>query len=320
MQDTMTTESGTEVARRPRKKRKSRKYLLWLVPLLALCCVYFAGVAFFTQHFLPNTDINGQNAGGKSVKAVADVAASRSTSSTLDLTTMDGDIQKVNLSDISYDCWFDSDLNELRGSQSPCLWPAALFGAESWNGPLAVTFDENALSEQLRALPCFSDPTIREPVNAHIEKTDTGFTVVEEVYGNALDYDKVWETVTGVLNSGELSVDLDESDCYQKPTVLSDDSGLKEQLGLWKKYEDLSITIDLTDVEEVLDGDVFRQWLETDGYTLSIPEETVKNYVTWLSTKYNTFECSGSDVCSQKLHTTFCSPASALSRCALYAT
>ena len=139
MQDTMTTETANTVTRRPRKKRKSKKYLLWLVPLLVLCCVYFAGVGFFTQHFLPNTDINGQNAGGKSVKAVADVAASRGTSSTLDLTTMDGDVQQIKLSDFSYDCWFDSDLNELRGSQSPFLWPVALFGAESWNVPLAVT-------------------------------------------------------------------------------------------------------------------------------------------------------------------------------------
>ena len=134
MQDTMTPETAEVVTRRPRKKRKSKKYLLWLVPLLALCCIYFAGVAFFTQHFLPNTDINGQSAGGKSVKAVADVAASRSTNSTLDLTTMDGEVQQVNLSDISYDCWFDSDLNELRGSQSPFLWPARVglhdFGLE----------------------------------------------------------------------------------------------------------------------------------------------------------------------------------------------
>ena len=290
MQDTMTTETANTVTRRPRKKRKSKKYLLWLVPLLVLCCVYFAGVGFFTQHFLPNTDINGQNAGGKSVKAVADVAASRGTSSTLDLTTMDGDVQQIKLSDFSYDCWFDSDLNELRGSQSPFLWPVALFGAESWNVPLAVTFDENALAEQLRALPCFADPTIREPVNAHIEKTDSGFTVVEEVYGNALDYDKVWQTVTGVLNSGELAVDLAAADCYQQPSVLSDDPGLKEQLGLWKKYEDLSITIDLTDAEEILNGDVFREWLETDGSTIYIPEDTLNKYVSWLSSKYNTFE------------------------------
>ena len=290
MQDILTNETAQVESRRPRKKRKSKKYLLWLVPLLVLVGIYFAGVGFFTQHFLPNTDINGQDAGGKSVKAVADVAASRSASSTLDLTTMTGDVQQVKLSDFSYDCWFDSDLNELRGSQSPFLWPLALFGAESWDVPLAVTYDEAALSEQLWALPCFSDPTIREPVNAHIEKTEHGFTIAEAVEGNALDYDKVWETVTGILKSGELAVDLAETGCYQKPTVQADDPGLREQLGLWKKFENLRITIDLTDAEEVLDGEVFREWLETDGSTISIPEDTLNKYVTWLSTKYNTFE------------------------------
>ncbi len=65
--------------------KKKKKFLFWLIPLLAVAAVYFAGVAFFSQHFLPNTAINGQSAGGKSVKAVAAIASDRSANATLDL-------------------------------------------------------------------------------------------------------------------------------------------------------------------------------------------------------------------------------------------
>ena len=283
-------ETATRDTRKPRPK-KAKKNLLWLIPVLVIAVVYFAGVAFFTQHFLPNTEINGQGAGGKSVAGVTAIATSRSENSTLDLTTMEGDVQQIKLSDFAYNCWFNSDLDELRGSQSPFKWPVALFSKEDgYDVPLGVSFDEASLSQQLQALPCFSDPGIQVPVNAHIEKTDTGFTIIDAVDGNALDYDTVWATVTGVLNAGELAVDLAESGCYQKPTVRADDPGLKEQMSKWKQYEKLKITIDLTDAEEVLNGDVLRDWLLTDGSTIYVDPDALGNYITNLSTQYNTFE------------------------------
>jgi len=288
MQETLSR--AADRTKNTKKPKQSRRYLLWLVPLLVIAGVYFAGVAFFTQHFLPNTDINGQDAGGKSVAAVTSIATDRSASSTLDLTTLEGDVQQIPLSDFSYNCWFNSDLGELRDSQSPFKWPLAFFQQEAWNVPLGVSFDETALSQQLQALPCYSGPSVQAPVNAHIEKTETGFTIVEAVDGNTLDYDTLWATVTGVLNAGELSADLAESGCYRQPTVRGDDPGLKEQMTNWKKYEKLKITIDLTDAEEVLDGEVLQQWLQTDGSTIYIDPDALSNYITKLSTQYNTFE------------------------------
>lgn len=292
MQETVPrVSSRADSQRRPRRrKKKAKRYLYWLIPVAALAVVYLAGALFFSRHFLPNTNINGHDAGGKSVRSVAAIASDRSAKSTLDLTTQEGEVQQVPLSSFSYDCWFDSDLDELRSSQSALAWPAAFFSQESWDVPLGVTFDESALSQALLALPCFSDPSIQIPVNAHIEKTENGFTVVDAVTGNALDYDKVWDTVTGVLMSGELSVDLAETGCYQKPTVLGDDPGLREEMSKWKQYEKLRITIDLTDAQEVLDGDTLRDWLQTDGSTITVDPEALGGYITDLANKYNTFE------------------------------
>ena len=270
--------------------KKSKKYLFWLVPLLVLAGVYFAGVAFFSLHFLPNTEINGQDAGGKSVKSVAAIASDRSRNATLDLTTMEGDVQQIPVSDFSYDCWFDSDLSELRSSQSPFRWPTAFFSQETWNVPLAVTFDETALAQQLQALPCFSDPSIQAPADAHIEKTETGFTVREAVEGNTLDFDKTWGAVTGVLLAGDLTLDLEEADCYRHPNLQADDPGLQAQMDKWKQYEKLKITIDLTGAEEVLNGDVLKDWLRTDGTFIDIDPDALGNYIADLAARYNTYE------------------------------
>ena len=64
MQETIRNE-----VRRTRK-RKQRRRFLWVIPLAVLAVVYLAGALFFSRNFLPNTTINGQDVGGKSIKAV----------------------------------------------------------------------------------------------------------------------------------------------------------------------------------------------------------------------------------------------------------
>ena len=278
-------------SRTKREKQSKKKHLLWLVPLLLLAAVYFGGVLFFSHNFLPNTTINGQNVGGKSIQAVTAIPHARTDNDTLSLVTMEGDTQEIPLSSFSYHSEYDSDLAALHAAQSSFLWPAALAGkGEALDVPLAVTFDDSALLYQLHALPCFSDSSLQPPVNAHIEKTDAGFTIMEAVEGNMLDDAAVWSAVTETLSAGDLTVDLAESNCYQKPTIHADDPGLREQMVLFKKYSDLNLTIDLTDVVETLSFPDFKDWLETDGQTITLNEESVKNYVTSLSKKYNTFE------------------------------
>ena len=285
MQETIRT------PRTRRRKKTSKKHLLWLVPVLLLAAVYLGGILFFSRNFLPNTTINGQNVGGKSIQAVTAIPHARTENDVLSLVTMEGETQEIPLSSFSYHSEYDSDLAALHAAQSSFLWPAALVGTgEALDVPLAVTFDDSALSSQLHALPCFSDPSIQPPVNAHIEKTDAGFTIVEAVEGNMLDDTAVWNTVTETLSSGNLTVDLAESGCYQKPTIHADDPGLREQMALFKKYSNLNLTIDLTDVVETLSFPDFQSWLETDGQTITLNEDCVKNYVIALSKKYNTFE------------------------------
>ena len=209
--------------------------------------------------------------GGKSIKAVTAIPQARTENESLRLTTMEGEEQSIPLTDISYRSEYDSDLAALHAAQSSFLWPAALIsGGDALDVPLAVTFDEGALAGKLQALPCFTDPSIQPPVDAHIEKTDAGFTIREAVEGNALDYNAVWNTVTETLTSGGLAVDLAESGCYQKPQVFADDPGLREQMAIFKRYSNLNLTIDLTDVVETLSYTDFQSWLETDGMVNTI--------------------------------------------------
>lgn len=272
------------------EKKKSKHFLFWLVPLLVAAAAYLGGVAFFSQNFLPNTTINGQSIGGKTVTAVNAIQQVLDETASLSLVTLEEETQEIKLTDFSYQSQYDSDLDALRGTQSPFLWPLSFFSSQELEVPVAVTYDEAALAERLKALPCFTGPGIQAPVDAHIEKTRAGFAIVEAVPGNMLDYDTTWQVVTETLNAGDLKVDLAGSGCYRQPAVQADDPGLNQQMATLKKYNHLKITIDLTDATEELTYTELKDWLETDGQTIYVDSDAVQAYVTGLSTQYNTYE------------------------------
>ena len=52
---------------------------------------------------------------------------------------------------------------------------------------------------------------------------------MEEVEGNQLDEDKVYELLCQAVTDGKTEVNLEESDCYLKPKKTSDNKKLKKK-------------------------------------------------------------------------------------------
>ena len=105
---------------------KTKKILMASTPFVALLAVYLCGCVFFSQAFLPNTSLNGEPAGGKTMAAAAEIPRALSQTNLFTLETLD-DPEEIRLSDIDYLCQYAGDLSALKGEQSPFAWPAAFF-------------------------------------------------------------------------------------------------------------------------------------------------------------------------------------------------
>ncbi len=268
---------------------KNKKILISIIPVLVLLLVYLGGAIVFSNSFLPNTFINDEKVSGKTVAELENNLQESANSSNLVLVKNDDSTEEIKLSDVNYSAKYTTDLNSLKNSQSSFTWPVSLFKKTEFKAAVSTSFDSEKLNSIIDTLRCVTNETIQEPINAHLEKTPTGFTVVDAIDGNKLNVDTLKTIINEKLSSGVFEINLDENNCYLKANIKADDPSIKEQMGLLEKFNGLEVVVDLVDASETIDFNVFNDWIVIENDEIKLDEDKLYQYGVNLSVKYNTF-------------------------------
>lgn len=268
---------------------KLKNVLLISLPLLILLFIYLGGAMYYSDVFLPNTYLNNTNVGGKKVIEVKNKIQEDATKESIVITKNDNSTEEIKLSDIDYTCEYETDIEDIKKSQSSFKWIFSLFGEENYSIKLKTSYNEEKLNKAVESLKCVTNEAIQDPVDAHVEKTDTGFIVVDAIDGNRLDEEKLKSVIKENFDKGNYNINLSEEGCYLMAKVRADDPSITELMNLVNKFNEVSVTIDLTDATEIVDFSVFKDWLIVEDGEVSLDDEALKQYVTNLSVKYNTY-------------------------------
>lgn len=120
------------------------------------------------------------------------------------------------------------------------------------------------------------------------------FTIQKESQGYKLDEDKTVKAIDQAIQNGTAELDLDESGCYEAPSVYSDDAGLQTQLNKVNGYLNAKITYDFEDrTIPVGKEDIMNMIAEQDDHTYILDPDLVLEFVkTKLAYKTDTFGLS----------------------------
>ena len=273
------------------KKKKSKVFLAWLIPVLAAgaaAATILIGAGVNKDKLWNDTFINDVYAGGKTVEDVNnDISKVKYT---LNITTREGNTETINLDDVSYKCSYDADVSEIKNSQSPFLWFLHLNGRTDYELPIKASFDENALAEKLKTLKCVTDESVKDPVDAHIAVANESFTIVEATEGNRVDNDKLIAAVSDTLKKGVTDINIDEAKCYVTPHVYSNDEGLQASYAKLKDIKAATITLNLREAEEVIEGTTYMNWITTKGSELAFNDDLVSEFFQKIADKYDTYQ------------------------------
>ena len=283
------------------KKSKKGKYnqttktilgvLIGCAALLVLA--YGIGVFYYSGHFLSGTEINGVDCSGKTVAQAEKSIESQIASYQLVLKEREDKSETISASQINMQYISDGGVQELKDQQNPFLWFLSFVRHQNYTMSANISYDEEALSTAVGSLECFKDENVVQPTDAHLEVQDGQYVIVEETQGNALDKDKVTEAVKKAIDGGETLLDLDQAGCYIEPSVLSTDENLAKQRDEGNKLLTVTVTIDFSDRQEVINGDVMKDWLTTDEEgNVDLDQAKVREYVQQLQYKYDTFGSS----------------------------
>lgn len=273
-----------------RKRRRKQRIIIGSTVgvILVLAAAYLAMSFYFSSHFFFRTKINGWKVGGMDLKE-AEEKVGNSVEDYL-LTVFDREGEKYHIYGKDIGCTYVSEgsVHDFLESQNPYQWLVGSFQPRNREVPITMKYEKELLADAVSNMECFQKENITEPESARVELGEDGYYIEPEIMGNHMILENVLAKVEDAVTAGEDSVELADED-YVNPEYTSESeeiTGLMDQIN---KYESAEINYEIKDFEEKLDKKQIREFLQVDGFTVTLLEDKIEAYVQALASKYNTY-------------------------------
>lgn len=275
------------------KRRKTGKdgkvKALWITGgvLAGICLIYVAISVYFMSHFFVNTKINGKNFSGKTASDVEKYLQTNIKDYKLTILENEGRQDVISGSEIGLEYRAGTETEKLLKDQNGFAWPKAFFTENSRKVSVNVSYNEESLNQRISQLSCLQ--TEQTPAeNAKPEFDGNQYVIKSEVYGNAVDKERLTEQVKVHITEFQPQLDMVETKCYAKPKYTEDSKEVQEACDAMNKYVNASITYPMNE-PVVVDKALISQWLQVDGeMKVSLNTEAMKQWFTAFGDKYDT--------------------------------
>ena len=127
----------------------------------------------------------------------------------------------IDLSGINFKYIDNDEIDTIVKKQNSFLWIIDIFKRNNYIIKNIYSYDEELLKNKIDKLEFFNEDEIIYPENASFIFIDTEFVIVDEVYGNYLNKEKVYSEIEKSIYTGQVLLNLDESNCYINPKYCS---------------------------------------------------------------------------------------------------
>lgn len=127
-----------------------------------------------------------------------------------------------------------------------------------------VSYNEDLLNECLNKLSCFDENKIVKSQNPTFKYVDHGYVIIDEIYGNNIKRDVLYENIVKSIVNGVRILNLDSIDCYENPKYTSNSPKVIAVNDKLNKYILTEITYDFSKRKEVIDDSIINEWIMVD--------------------------------------------------------
>ncbi len=281
-------EEAIEAVPKEPKKRSLTLPLLICIPALCILAAYMAGVFYYQNHFVNGMVIDEIDVSKMSVSDLE----SQIQEYTLQVVQRQADgtylEEEIPGKDIGLSYSSTEPFQKILQAQNNWLW--FLNQGQIHEIENLITYDEASLKAEIQNLSGFDKDFVTAPEDAYITDYDpeNGFQMVDEIQGNQLNLRKTQEAIQAAVDELAKEVNLDESGCYEEPSVTVENEELQATFAKLQSYAETTITYTFGEQTEVLDGSTISGWLDIDGSQITLDETKVEEYVSSLRKKYDT--------------------------------
>lgn len=274
-------------------KKKAIIGLIAFVAVFIILSGTYLGIGmYYMEHFMENTYINGKNVSDMTAEQAEAVIAAQAEDYRITLVKKDGSRETITGEQMGYHFVSGGEIQAFLEGQNMLLWlPRYLGERVNYTMTAATACDETLLEQAMLKLNCFDVNQVTKPKNAALVQLENGtWQINAEREGNQLKKEQVLEVLKEAIGSGETTVNLAEMDCYEKPTIYSDDEELNARKEVLNRYATMKVTYTMGGgVTEVLDSETISSWMTLDENNQPVFErEQVQAWVAELAAKYDT--------------------------------
>lgn len=155
--------------------------------------------------------------------------------------------------------------------------------------PGIFSYDQQRLIEAINKLSCFDTNKIIKTQDAQIKYENNTYIIVNEVYGNSINKDILFDNVAKAIFNGERKLNLESINCYENPKYTASSQILVNAKDTLNKYVNSKVTYNFAGLTQTLDGSTINNWIYVDeNFQIILDEVKVKEYVDTLANIYNT--------------------------------
>ena len=270
-----------------RKTDKKKGLIIAGVTVGVLAAVYVGISVFFMSHFYINTEINGHNFSAKSVKDVEEYMKDQVKGYTLTVLEKEDKSDTIKGEDISLAYVENDDVKNAIKKQNAFLWPSAFFVKSSTQVTIEVSYDKEALEEQINNLQSVKVEQI-PPTNAYPKFDGTQYVVEPEVTGTAVDMDMLHEKIAQYIREFKSELNMEEEGCYALPKFTAESKEVQAACDSMNQYIKASITYPM-DENVVVDKNLISTWLTVDeSMNVVFNENGVREWMASFGDQYDT--------------------------------
>ncbi len=274
----------------PKANKGKSRLIKAAILFLVVAAVVYAGLSvFFFSHFLPATTLNGISISGKSQKDVEEMIVKEIDGYEMAICERDGEEEIIKGKDIALKPEFGDNILKKIKEQNAFSWPLAFFNPQKLQEDTMVVFDKVKLQEAANGLQCMQEENQVSPKDAYCSQYHAdGYKIVPEEQGSRIKKKRLLSVLEEGVSNLKKEVSLEEEACYETPSITSEDEGLIKLADTLNAYTGVTLTYDVGEKQETLDGSITHAWMLIDGMDVSIDEEAVGAYVDKLAADYNT--------------------------------
>lgn len=234
------------------------------VVLVALVGWYSWQGYYYRDKFFRGTTINQVSCDGLKADQVENLLRESIEKYKISIEFRDGVTESILGNEIDYRYISDGTVERLLKKQNPVFWLFSGLSNKKHEIETNIEYDVEKLEDKVKNLDSMKSSNQVKPTDAYVEFTEDSFEIKEETYGTAIKQDVLLNALEEAVAASVHSISAEEADVYEKPSVYKDDEGLKREKDQLNELAKVSITYELPNSEEVLNGNTVKDWLELD--------------------------------------------------------